>query len=1779
MLNQSYEYYEFLSKILVKWLNERDSLQAADKFFILLDSEEDTDYFYKSLKDLDFDQKESFKSEAYDYETIALNKEGKRVLFVAPVDGITQDFLVTIRNRVNANQEEWGNTAVVFIVNDPLDSIMGGSYDLSQKGAPFHSQTIQSEVKNEIAASEMTLGEQAVLENYLAEISDQTTTILKDYETLFSTLEQKTISNDHFNAMGYFPDEQLDSFDRKTIDQRLNKNSDLYLEIEKMHEYFDVKESLENKIDGDTLINELADEDEWRETPFSRITEGIERFERLKKIDINIDVDQIEEDNERLWFRLAGDTAARRRKAYMMRSMKGMEDNQLRIEIPFDTRINKSNVTEAHTYLYEDFGEEHEEASYEIKNKSFIFTFENLDPEKTYGGKISYKHKNKSNLNFVITFLLVPFSLTEIERLRTEFQVSVLGAQRARRYFFGMTNDQQKYSFGNGQTKLVIDHPEELGELDLANQELELTSNFDGGSRDDLRVRTKLNGYFFPVEFLDIDYRSIPSSAIQIEGRRLGEKDEEFIYRDQKILVGSHSIAVEKSYQAWLRLEEAMVTEQSLYGQRIQTHYEAKALDLPDSVAAAYRELFDYYDSQETLPSLAIFNEDHLALLEKIVFEVEQALENNLVEMQSIPKQIRNLSKIGLIENSDSFDMSPLNPLLIAYQLELAYQLEGSEKVPSGNVLRTLNPENLMPYVQIDDQSYQSNYTSAYPRWLFYESLNERKLSDLSSNIINQRLDDYLTQYNFLFQTNPEMHLNLAGINIVDEITFFDAMIHFMVKRMRETDSLDAINPINIYVNRLGNSLNSLFHELYALNTIEELNNHLKEKLPANISDRRQREYSEYEVVEALQEKLNIYQLPKDFEEDEEDLFFHITLYQFSQEDDLNRASMRNLTKNYSMSGLLNNSEFILSPNKEKYMNGFGLGEGGENSSDFIRSVKEWNSFMASVNRDTDTYQEEMTWVNYISHINDSRVDQLFDSSHWVTFLNLDVDLSYFYDERERELLVIHYTDQSTSNQYESITVTNDTRQYDQLLEQAISHYSDEIDTHEIIRNFNVINGQWLLKLISDQEKNRGYSNVFREKLSIISAYKELLGILDHPNFHWVPISLEEILRVSGMVGFSQKDGLFSSKNLGESGATSDDLLMMGIERIPGKELKIHFLPVEVKVGINASGVRKKAIEQVEKTDHILRKYLGVQNEDVFMREYYLNFFISLMITNLEKMLASGIYGVEEIPHYKELKDNLRSGYYQVSEELENYYGKGMIFEFTKDTSARTAVRLSESNISLIKVPEEDAYNIVSVDTREVIEKISSHQFDFDKNILLRQIHGESENSLQTEEDLEPSSQEKETTDLAEAISSEKDIRAKIDQEEPARAQENEKVAEEESSQTQAEPETEADLEPADDSVIRDEEETGARVEEKVPEIPAEESSTKSDPEPVLALEDKRLLMGQVLHSNHQVYWEYGNKDLSNRHLLITGKSGQGKTYFIQTLLGELSRNKISSLIIDYTDGFLPNQLEPMLKEHFGEQLKPKFVYQEKLPLNPFKIQQLDLGGFYVDEEPRDMVDRIVQIIDFVFDLGIQQRTLLSEVILEGYRLNQESYTFTHLKEDLVSSEESDRGRLYGRISTLLARDPFSYDSEFSWADIFNDQGEIHILQLKGFQRNIQQVMIEFMLWDLFQYATKTGLEDTPLPIILDEIQNLNFSPNSPTVKILREGRKFGLSGVFATQSLDSVVGKDSEAIYNAAQQVHFLPPDSQIRNLARQISSTTKEASEIEAEFKKLLELLHLKY
>ena len=75
----------------------------------------------------------------------------------------------------------------------------------------------------------------------------------------------------------------------------------------------------------------------------------------------------------------------------------------------------------------------------------------------------------------------------------------------------------------------------------------------------------------------------------------------------------------------------------------------------------------------------------------------------------------------------------------------------------------------------------------------------------------------------------------------------------------------------------------------------------------------------------------------------------------------------------------------------------------------------------------------------------------------------------------------------------------------------------------------------------------------------------------------------------------------------------------------------------------------------------------------------------------------------------------------------------------------------------------------------------------------------------------------------------------------------------------------------------------------------------------------ERILLGSLLQGGRQVFWEFGHPELTNRHLLVFGSSGTGKTYTIQALLCELAKYGQNSLIVDYTNGFTNKQLEPQV--------------------------------------------------------------------------------------------------------------------------------------------------------------------------------------------------------------------------------------------------------------------------
>ncbi|WP_419642412.1 ATP-binding protein, partial [Thiolapillus sp.] len=319
----------------------------------------------------------------------------------------------------------------------------------------------------------------------------------------------------------------------------------------------------------------------------------------------------------------------------------------------------------------------------------------------------------------------------------------------------------------------------------------------------------------------------------------------------------------------------------------------------------------------------------------------------------------------------------------------------------------------------------------------------------------------------------------------------------------------------------------------------------------------------------------------------------------------------------------------------------------------------------------------------------------------------------------------------------------------------------------------------------------------------------------------------------------------------------------------------------------------------------------------------------------------------------------------------------------------------------------------------------------------------------------------------------------------------------------------------------------------------------------------EKILLG-TRGNNDPVYWHFGHPQLANRHLLIFGTSGSGKTYGIQCLLAEMAQQRLHSLIVDYTDGFLPQQVE----RRFTEVVVPKnhFVKTERLPLNPFRrqMQVIDPSIPAIEESPFEVATRVASIFTSVYEtMGDQQTATLIRVLESGIEGNDQFSL-----DDILSllRDESQYGEsLANKVEPLVKSRPFRDEEGTAWDEMLLSQDNwVHVLQLKGLALDIQKMVTEFVLWDLWDYAQNTGSKNHPIPIVLDEIQNLDHSSDSPIDKMLREGRKFGLSLILATQTTSQFNQEQRDRLFQAGHKLFFKPATTEIDRFAQLLSQST---------------------
>lgn len=1694
----SNQFYRYLSNKVVEFFDSNE-VKAGERYYIQFDEKDQVEKFYNELSQSKNVNKFSYKHKlGSEYSTFSINLKDDVKVVVASTINVTPAYLVTIRNASQEQENEWENTALLIICNEPNDSIKNGCRDMKTDGMPLNVRYISNNLNNEMEKSQLSKIDKEIVKFHInKKLSDVYNASLWDYEEVLSIINKNTLDGEDYKEIGLFPDKSLDSYSKsnvKSIQKRLKENNNLYSKVEGYQEYEDKEQQLEKLFDSKGV--EKLRKENWRETDYVIVKQSFDDNLKNKPLGYEENMNKVISEGVIYWEKVKADTASGKRKRHIIVFNNGKLDS---IKLKF-------KFTET---LYTEYIHLKSREFVTVSGKTMTVTLPTNKYESSFY-RLVYEHKKQAKSTYEFNVVVVNIEEDYLKSIKTIYEIKT-GSGNKNRIQINSDGSEIKFGTNNNLKEVNLDNSDDILEV-TENSSVRISNMSSAWDDDSLRVILKSDQGIVPLEIKEQSFRSRPIHSINLMNRKR-ERREGFIWEKNKIKQGTDEFYLEEKLKETFIKEKSIIDNKILYGVLEIDEIAKKELNFSTELINAYLNIIEYYTRKNSIPSLTYIDEELRNLYEEYlnIFnkEIEEIESKDIIANNELKK---DLLKIGTIKSNDKIMFTPLSPINIAYSLEVNKQLSNDNL--ETHILERLTPNSLLPYIYGDkNKLYKPIYQKVNMEWLIYEKEGDVSVGETNAfvaKVVKEKLNQFINNFSYLFPKGYRAPIKINIININNDREVVRGVFHFIKNQINS----DSENIIPIEINVYNGKGISEFDRFFDINSIEKL----QEEFDISFNSKNN-EFDEIDIMRMALQNIRYYK-----HNDTNYKYAHISFYKTGASEDTAEDNASSLESGVSLGGLL--STVTSNNNNKDYRIGFGTRNLIGNKNELIRTAINLNELAVNChNGGINPYRKDTSIVTRPLTLDKEVKDKLFNSSNWVTFIEPSFGLEYFEEDNNDELIVIHYSDQYTStDQYDTITVTNKSEQYKYIIKEFLSKKNienvKEEKLNEIIKSFNSINGEWLLNLIANK------SEFDREKLSIISALKYGLSILNHDDIIWVPISLEEILRVSSAVKLNKSEGIFSLKNLKEKGMHSDDLIFIGLNIKNKDNLKVYYYPVEVKIGYNFATVVNKGSKQLANTYEILRNQLTeykIDDRKVFKNKFFRNFFIKLFITNAQKLCVNNIWNDKDFNRITKLKRLLLNDEYNVSFELEGIIGKGALISFKKDSTWRSIKK--DDDILYIELTEDDAYYGVAEDITELDIRLGNGELDIPTGDLLRNKNLEDLKEIERIQNTEMD----ESVGYAEIYKDNSENKV-IDNTTEEKIDNNlglDKCLDK-------------DLEKIDTKSI---------IEKN-----NENKNLKND---------MRILLGKAEGSTKKIYWEYGNKGLANRHMLITGKSGNGKTYFIQCALKELVDNGVPAIIIDYTDGFKSSQLEAEFKEYIGDRLKQFIVARDKFPLNPFKKGQKELDeDIFIDEDSVDVAERFKSVIGAVYkELGVQQLNSIYQAVQNGLDRYDGKLNLRTFRNELEEDKSSYAQTALSQLNVLLDKNPFEESKEFQWDDLHKDGGKIFIIQLTGYTKDVQRIITEMILWDLWNYKTQHGSKDKPFAVILDEAQNLNFGDNSPSTKILTEGRKFGWSAWFSTQFLKGQMDKATiSRLQNSAQKIYFAQTEEEASVVANGFANSAEE-------------------
>ena len=277
--------------------------------------------------------------------------------------------------------------------------------------------------------------------------------------------------------------------------------------------------------------------------------------------------------------------------------------------------------------------------------------------------------------------------------------------------------------------------------------------------------------------------------------------------------------------------------------------------------------------------------------------------------------------------------------------------------------------------------------------------------------------------------------------------------------------------------------------------------------------------------------------------------------------------------------------------------------------------------------------------------------------------------------------------------------------------------------------------------------------------------------------------------------------------------------------------------------------------------------------------------------------------------------------------------------------------------------------------------------------------------------------------------------------------------------------------------------------------------------------------------------------EYNNMHVNIDGASGTGKSTLLRNMASQIPPQGGHVVFFDASGDSMLKTLSDI------EGFQTIDVRSKSLSYNPL-LQQVRPSG------------QLEQLVDVGFRFSAEVRGSYAITAAQEYYLanSVNEYLLSnpppHSIRGFVSFAKAN-GERKRQLATSLARldhlsnaiscgedrTPWDFPTPGITVLLFGDVPSV----------SLQALISEIILEDvLYQRMTTDNPDKPPLILVFDEAHRFNFAEGSSLVRLLREGRRFGMAGWFATQYITKPAAVD--ALGNVGLRIQFCPAKDPVK-------------------------------